>query len=215
MAWRRTWRSGTCPMRPSSPGVSGSRFDLRGLGRSQMTPDGYSPQNLAKGTCPALLDHLGIARAHILAQLRWRRSHSTSPAGEPRRCRASPPCRHPCRSGAQAARQPRLGQSRQRCRRCLTIMASRWTPRPFLRLPSALTEVAHLQLQNRPSSGILDLLGPMMSKHGKRTAAQWVKLMDQTNAEVAADGRRRADARFAAQAADAHPGGMVTIRRRA
>ncbi len=41
-------------------------YDLRGLGRSEMTPDGYTPQNLARDLS-CLLDHLGIARTHVLA----------------------------------------------------------------------------------------------------------------------------------------------------
>src|SRR5690349_2460805 len=41
-------------------------FDLRGLGRSEMTPGGYTPQNLAQDT-RALMDHLDIRRAHVVA----------------------------------------------------------------------------------------------------------------------------------------------------
>ena len=41
-------------------------FDLRGLGRSEMTPAGYTPQNLALDL-HALMDHLGIPRAHFVA----------------------------------------------------------------------------------------------------------------------------------------------------
>src|SRR4051812_15330765 len=41
-------------------------YDLRGLGRSEMTADGYTPQNLGADLA-ALMDHLGIARAHVVA----------------------------------------------------------------------------------------------------------------------------------------------------
>jgi pimeloyl-ACP methyl ester carboxylesterase len=41
-------------------------YDLRGLGRSEMTPAGYTPQNLALDL-RSLMDHLEIARAHLVA----------------------------------------------------------------------------------------------------------------------------------------------------
>src|ERR1700723_2124715 len=40
-------------------------FDMRGHGRSEMTPTGYSPANLAKDLS-GLMEHLGIPRAHLL-----------------------------------------------------------------------------------------------------------------------------------------------------
>src|SRR5438046_4762158 len=41
-------------------------FDLRGHGRSQITPSGYTPDNLAVDLA-CLLDQLGIGSAHLLA----------------------------------------------------------------------------------------------------------------------------------------------------
>ena len=157
-------------------------YDLRGLGRSQMTPDGYTPQNLAKDLS-ALLDHLGIARAHILAHSFGGVIALNLACGEPRRVQslvladthvAAVRKRHGNRDwGSRASVQKVLDDHG----------VALDTRDPFFGY-RLLTEVAHLQLRKQVvPQALLDLLGPMMSKHGKRTAAQWVKLMDQTNAE--------------------------------
>src|SRR5688572_22636697 len=41
-------------------------FDLRGHGRSEMTPGGYTPQAQA-ADLEGLMDHLGIETAHLVA----------------------------------------------------------------------------------------------------------------------------------------------------
>ena len=41
-------------------------YDLRGHGRSSMTPDGYTPSNMSNDL-RSLLDHLGIGKAHFIA----------------------------------------------------------------------------------------------------------------------------------------------------
>jgi pimeloyl-ACP methyl ester carboxylesterase len=158
-------------------------YDLRGLGRSQMTPGGYTPDNLARDLS-GLLDHLGIARAHILAHSFGGVVALNLACAEPRRVQslvladthiAAVRKRHGRREwGNRSAVQKVLDAH--------GVALDTSDPYFGYRL---LTEVAHLQIRNQPvPQALLDLLGPMMSKHGKRTAAQWVKLMDHTEAEA-------------------------------
>jgi hypothetical protein len=48
-----------------------------------------------------------------------------------------------------------------------------------------ITAVAHLQLRDEAvPQELLDLVGPLMGRQGRRTASQWVRLMDTTDAEA-------------------------------
>ena len=51
--------------RPLGQLVPLTAYDLRGHGRSEVTPDGYTSENMASDLL-ALLDHLGIGRAHLV-----------------------------------------------------------------------------------------------------------------------------------------------------
>lgn len=157
-------------------------FDLRGLGRSEMTSGGYTPQNLAKDLS-CLLDHLGIVRTHVVAHSFGGVVALNLACTEPRRVQslvladthlAAVRRQHGARDwGNRSAVQNLLDEH--------GLKLDTRDPYFGYRL---LTEVAHLQIRNEPvPQALLDLVGPMMSKHGKRTAAQWVRLMDQTEAE--------------------------------
>jgi pimeloyl-ACP methyl ester carboxylesterase len=157
-------------------------FDMRGLGRSEMTHGGYTPQNLGQDLL-GLMDHLGIARAHMLA-------HSFGGV-----VALNLACAAPSRvqslvladthiSAVRSHHEPRDWGNRAHVQTILDehgLKLNCHDPYFGYRL---LTEVAHLQLRHEPvPQALLDLAGPMMNRQGKRTASQWVKLMDETEAE--------------------------------
>ena len=158
-------------------------FDLRGLGRSEMTPTGYTPENLATDL-ERLLDHLGIARAHLVA-------HSFGGV-----VALNLACRDPSRVQSLVLADTHISAVRRH------HVARDWGNRAHLqtvldrhglRLDThdpyfgyrLLTAVAQWQMRNQNvPDDLLALVGPMMGSHGKRTASQWVKLMDETAAEA-------------------------------
>ncbi|MBZ8141671.1 alpha/beta hydrolase [Rubrivivax gelatinosus] len=158
-------------------------FDLRGLGRSEQTPDGYTPQNLARDMA-GLMDHLEIARAHVVA-------HSFGGV-----VALNLACQDASRVRSLVLADSHISAVRHRGVR------REWSNRPHvqeildrcgLKLDThdpyfgyrLLTEVAHLQIRNAEvPAELMTLVGPIMGRHGKRTAQQWVRLMDETRAEA-------------------------------
>jgi pimeloyl-ACP methyl ester carboxylesterase len=158
-------------------------FDLRGLGRSEMTTEGYTPQNLSLDL-QGLMDHLGIACAHVVA-------HSFGGV-----VALNLACRSPARVQSLVLADTHISAVRQQhVRRDWGNSAHIQSvlDRHGLRLDThdpyfgyrLLSEVAHLQLKNHAlPQDLLDLVGPMMGKQSQRTATQWVRLMDETQAEA-------------------------------
>jgi pimeloyl-ACP methyl ester carboxylesterase len=102
-------------------------YDLRGLGRSQMTTGGYTPHNLAEDLS-ALLDHLGIARAHILAHSFGGVVALNLACSEPRRVQSLVLAdTHVAAVRKQHGTAGATGATARRCRRCSTRTASRST----------------------------------------------------------------------------------------
>lgn len=158
-------------------------YDLRGLGRSEMTPDGYTPQNLARDLS-CLLDHLDIERTHVLAHSFGGVVALNLACAEPTRVQ-SLVLADTHLSAVRRAHGHRDWGNRSQVQRILNEHGLALDTRDPYFGYRLLTEVAHLQVRNQPvHQSLLDLVGPMMSKHGKRTAAQWVKLMDHTKAEA-------------------------------
>lgn len=157
-------------------------FDLRGLGRSEMTPDGYTPQNLAKDLS-CLLDHLGIVRTHIVAHSFGGVVALNLACTAPRRVQSLVLAD----THLSAVRRQHGGRdwgNRSAVQKVLDEHGLKLDTRDPYFGYRLLTEVARLQIRNEPvPQALLDLVGPKMSKNGKRTAAQWVRLMDQTEAE--------------------------------
>lgn len=156
-------------------------FDLRGHGRSEMTPSGYAPANLAQDLT-GLLDHLGIDNAHFLA-------HSFGGV-----VTMNFACRHPDRvrslvladshiSAVRHIETPQewaYGQSIQPIldRHGLDLD----TRDPYFGY-KLLTRVAQWQLRGfAVPDELMDLASPLMGKTGPRTAMQWLQLMDTTSA---------------------------------
>jgi pimeloyl-ACP methyl ester carboxylesterase len=157
-------------------------FDQRGLGRSEMTHGGYTPHNLALDLL-GLMDHLGIERAHVVAHSFGGVVALNLATIAPQRLR-SLVLADTHISAVRGKAGGRDWGNRSHVQAELDkhgLKLNCFDPYFGYRL---LTEVAHLQLRDQPvPQGLLDLVGPMMSKQGKRTAAQWVKLMDETEAE--------------------------------
>jgi pimeloyl-ACP methyl ester carboxylesterase len=158
-------------------------FDLRGLGRSEMTPNGYTPQNLALDL-QGLMDHLGIQRAHVMAHSFGGVVALSMACMDASRVRSLVLCDTHI-SAVRRHHVPRDWGNRGHIQTVLDRHGLRLdTHDPYFGY-RLLTEVAHLQLRNQDvPQDLLDLVGPMMGKQGKRTASQWVKLMDETAAEA-------------------------------
>lgn len=157
-------------------------FDLRGLGRSEMTPGGYTPQNLAQDT-RALMDHLDIPRAHVVAHSFGGVVALALATLDASRLQSLVLCdthisavrRHQAKRdwGNSAHIQQVLDRH--------GLQIDTHDPYFGYRL---ITAVSHLQLRDTEvPQELLDLVGPLMGRQGKRTAQQWVKLMDETQAE--------------------------------
>jgi pimeloyl-ACP methyl ester carboxylesterase len=157
-------------------------YDLRGLGRSEMTPSGYGPQNLG-ADLRGLMDHLGIARAHIVAHSFGGVVALNLACSDASRVR-SLVLADTHISAARHHATPREWTNRAHVQAVLDRHAIRLdTHDPYFGY-RLLTQVAHLQLANETvPDDLLQLIGPMMRKQGTRTAAQWVKLMSETEAQ--------------------------------
>jgi len=156
-------------------------FDLRGHGRSDMPERGYTPQDLAIDL-QGLLDHLGIKKAHFLA-------HSFGGVAV-----MNLACFDPARISSLILADTHISAVRR-------VDGMEWghgqeiqaildenglaldTRDPYFGY-KLLTEVAHLQLKSAEvPPALLDLVSPLIGKYGNRTASQWLKLMDTTQAE--------------------------------
>jgi pimeloyl-ACP methyl ester carboxylesterase len=151
-------------------------FDLRGHGRSDMPEQGYTPQDLSRDL-QGLLDHLGIGRAHVLA-------HSFGGV-----VALDLACREPDRVASlvladthiSAVRNARAsagwahGDTIQAILDAHGIALDTRDPYFGYRL---LTVVAGMQTQKAPvPPALLELVAPLLGRPGRRTAAQWLRLM--------------------------------------
>ncbi len=157
-------------------------YDLRGHGRSEMTPSGYTPSAQADDLA-RLLDQLGIRRAHFLA-------HSFGGVVALRFA-----LKFPTRVRSLVLADTHIGVARK-------IDENR--PWPYGQVIQAtldahgfnldardpyfgyrlLTHVARMQLEGvAVPPELFDLVSPLTGNAGSRTAAQWLKLMETTDAE--------------------------------
>ena len=157
-------------------------FDLRGHGRSSMTESGYRPEQLS-GDLKLLLDHLQIDRIHVVAHsfgalvaLRFGLQNpdriaslvlADSHIAEVRHLQGGSPW--DCADRVQTildsnhiqltADDPYFGY------RLLKVLAKKQIAGDVL------------------SDELKEIINPLMNKAGKRTAKQWVKLLETTQAE--------------------------------
>lgn len=158
-------------------------FDLPGHGRSEMPRGGYTPKDL--GTIlRLLLNELGIERSHVFAHSFGGLVAMNMACTEPTRVRSlvladthiSSFCRRPGYNNWAD------GNEIQALLNLHGIALDASDPYFGYRL---LTEVARLQMDGASiPQALLDLVSPLIGKHGNRTAAQWLKLMRNTNAET-------------------------------
>ena len=158
-------------------------FDLRGHGRSEMTPAGYAPANLARDLA-ALMDALNIGKAHIVA-------HSFGGV-----IAMNFALRHPDRIRSLVLADTHIAAARH-------VNDSReWTygqtiqaimDRHGFELDARdpyfgyklLTRAAQLQLDGEAvPPELMDLVNPLTNNAVGRTAAQWLRLMQFTSAEI-------------------------------
>jgi pimeloyl-ACP methyl ester carboxylesterase len=157
-------------------------YDLRGHGRSDMPPAGYSPAVLAQDLS-ALMDHLGIASAHFLAHSFGGVVTMNLAAAQPHRVRSLVLAD----SHIAAVRHVETPQEWEYGQRLQPILDRHGidldTRDPYFGY-KLLTRVAEWQLRgfSLPQE-VADLVGPLTGKGGSRTSAQWLRLMRTTAAE--------------------------------
>jgi pimeloyl-ACP methyl ester carboxylesterase len=158
-------------------------FDLRGHGRSEMPAGGYTPQQLG-ADLHALLDHLGIERAHLVA-------HSFGGV-----VALNFACAAPGRVASLVLADSHLSAVRHVRTRDEWAHGQEMQPildRAGLELdtmdpyfgPKLLTRVARMQAAGAAvPAELLSLVKPLLGASGARTASQWLRLMDGTAAEA-------------------------------
>ncbi len=158
-------------------------FDLRGLGRSEMTPSGYTPQNLALDL-HALMDHLGIARAHFVAHSFGGVVALNLALLDPARISSLVLCD----THITAVRRHQPGREWGNRAHIQALV-----DRHGLRLDThdpyfgyrLITQVAQRQAaEQEVAPELAELVGPLMARQGKRSAQQWLRLMEETDAEA-------------------------------
>jgi pimeloyl-ACP methyl ester carboxylesterase len=157
-------------------------FDLRGHGRSEMTRAGYSPQNLAVDL-RCLMDHLGIARAHLVAHSFGGVVALNLACSDASRI-SSLVLADTHISAARHSVAPREWGNRKHVQAVIDrhhIGLDTHDPYFGYRL---LTEMARWQMRGDDVPGELQrMIGPALGRSGSRTATQWVRLMSETIAE--------------------------------
>jgi pimeloyl-ACP methyl ester carboxylesterase len=156
-------------------------YDLRGHGRSEMSPGGYTPQNMARDL-EGLLDHLGIPHAHFLVHSFGGVIALNLGCIAPQRVASLVLADTNISAARGAAAQAwDRGAGMQRLLDEAGVRLDTRDPYFGYRL---LTEVARMQVDRRPVPRALEtLVGPVLSGGGSKTAAQWLRLMEGTSAE--------------------------------
>ncbi|MED5619066.1 alpha/beta fold hydrolase [Ideonella sp. BN130291] len=156
-------------------------YDLRGHGRSDMTDSGYRPADMARDLS-GLLDHLKISRAHFMA-------HSFGGV-----VTLNLACEQPHRVSSLVLADSHFSAGRNGQARAEWSFGRGFQPildRHQLDLdtndryfgPKLLTRVAEWQLEGRAiPAEVAQMVSPLLGKTGKRTSADWLKLMNSTSA---------------------------------
>ena len=156
-------------------------FDLRGHGRSARPAAGYTPGDLT-GDLRGLLDHLGIARTHLMA-------HSFGGIAA-----LGLACDQPARVQslvladthiAAARRGPRVWEHGRKIQALLDECGMALdTSDPYFGY-HLLTETARFHVRGeKPPAPLQHLISPIVGTTDTRTAVQWLELMDTTSART-------------------------------
>ncbi|MDH5572001.1 MAG: alpha/beta hydrolase [Gammaproteobacteria bacterium] len=157
-------------------------YDLRGHGRSGMTGNGYTPNNMSIDLRD-LMDHLKIKKAHFIA-------HSFGGV-----ITLNLACLYPERVSSLVLADTHISAIRRMEKDKVWAYGKKIqkildengfdidTSLPYFGY-RLLNKVAHLQLANaKISMDLHELISPILGKYSKRTASQWLQLMDTTTAE--------------------------------
>lgn len=158
-------------------------YDLRGHGRSETTPSGYRPSDLSNDL-RGLLDHLGIRRAHFVAHSFGGVIALDLACADPQRV-ASLVLADTHIAAARSGTAGRDWSQRARMQKLLDNSGIDLDTRDPYFGYQLLTVAARLQSSGRSvPPELADLVGPLLGRHGGRTAAQWLALMEETTAEA-------------------------------
>jgi pimeloyl-ACP methyl ester carboxylesterase len=156
-------------------------FDLRGHGNSEMTKGGYSPAALSSDLS-ALLDELHITRAHFMA-------HSFGGVVALGLAKARPQLFESLVladtqiSSSRSVLSYRKWQNGPSVARVLQQCGIELNPQDPYFGYHLLTAVSRLIVSDAALPGeLLQLVGPMLGKYGKRTAKKWLSLVSDTQA---------------------------------
>lgn len=156
-------------------------LDLRGHGRSSVTPDGYSAANMAEDV-RQLLDSLGIRQTHVLAHSFGGAVALAFACAQPQRVASLVLADAQVHAVRASGCHWRYAEEIQRILDDNGIDLKADEPYFGYRL---LREVAQPQWQEREFSPALrELIAPMVGRSGRRTAEQWARLLEQTSAQA-------------------------------
>jgi pimeloyl-ACP methyl ester carboxylesterase len=157
-------------------------YDLRGHGRSGVSDSGYTPDNMGRDL-QALLDALDIERAHFIAHSFGGVVALNLAVVDPSRF-ASLVLADTHISSVRRLPKTKdwvVGKKIQQILNEHGLYVDATKPYFGFQLLSA---IAHLKRQNiRISRDLENLLAPVIGKYSKRTAFQWLDLMDRTRAK--------------------------------
>lgn len=158
-------------------------YDLRGHGRSEMTPSGYSPQNLAQDLA-ALLDHLEIDKAHFLVHSFGGVVALNFACEQPQRVRSLVLADSHFSAGRQFQARSKWAYGKEFQPILDRHRLDLDTADPYFG-PKLLTRVAQWQLNgNEIPPELAEMVSPLLGRTGKRTSKEWLELMSTTSAEA-------------------------------
>ncbi|MBI3156618.1 MAG: alpha/beta hydrolase [Burkholderiales bacterium] len=157
-------------------------YDLRGHGRSEMPASGYAPEVLGRDLA-ALLDHLGIEKAHLMAHSFGGVVALNFACAQPQRVRSLVLADSHFSAGRSVHARAQWAFGRR-----VQPVLDRYgldldTQDPYFG-PRLLLRVAEWQINGFEIPRELgDLVSPLLGRTGKRTAGEFLRLMRTTSAE--------------------------------
>jgi pimeloyl-ACP methyl ester carboxylesterase len=158
-------------------------YDLRGHGHSEMPPTGYSPAVQAQDLA-GLMDHLRIEKAHFLAHSFGGLVTLNFACAQPQRVSSLvlADINFLARRHVQTRRQWAYGLRFQPILDHHGLGLDTRDPYFGYKL---LKRAAQWQLSGyEVPAEVVELVSPLLGKTGKRTSADWLKLLDTTSAEA-------------------------------
>jgi pimeloyl-ACP methyl ester carboxylesterase len=159
-------------------------FDVRGHGRSEMTPSGYAPANLAQDMAE-LLDKLNIDKAHFVAHSFGGVITMNFALQQMERVQSLVLADTHITAARRVKEGPQEWSYGHKIQAVLDQHGMGLDTRDPYFGQKLLTRVAEMQLHGvAVPPELFDFINPMASKTVGRTAAQWLRLMQSTAAEA-------------------------------